>query len=342
MNVLMPCAGLYKRFPNNGLPKYVRPMNDMRPMFIWSLESFKEIFPISKIFFAVREKDEKDWEVSKIIKDFLPESKVLIIKKNTDGPAHTVKIMIEEFGINEPFVVKDCDCQFYPKNWLKENGIFVAWRETAVGDRGTKSWIDLKDERVSLIEEKKSPKDWYCCGGYQFIDPINFKKTYEVINRNLEEVFCSHIIQYMIDNKIEFHGFFCENPVDWGSWEKYIIERRKNKILFFDFDGVIVEAGAPYGKNKWADSKVIPGAKEKIIELKQKGHSIIILTSRTSKVLKDTISILDSNNIPYDRIITDIPNGQRVLINDYAPSNPYPTAESVNTRRNTLDWVNML
>jgi biotin carboxylase len=146
----------------------------------------------------------------------------------------------------------------------------------------------------------------------------------------------------MIDSEIEFRGIFCENPVDWGSWEKYIGDRRKNKVFFFDFDGVIVEAGAPYGKNVWADSKVIPGAKEKIIELKQKGHTIFILTSRTSKALKDTVAILESNNIPYDKIITDIPNGQRVLINDYAPSNPYPTAEAINTKRNTLDWVGMI
>jgi len=35
-------------------------------------------------------------------------------------------------------------------------------------------------------------------------------------------------------------------------------------------------------------------------------------------------------------------HGARILINDYNDTNPYPTAKAINTKRNSLDFLEKL
>ena len=346
MVILMPCAGLYSRFPKDGMPKYIRPMNDMRPMFMWALDSIRDPILNNKIYFAIRETDEKNWEVSKIIKQFEPNAEILILDHTTNGPAHTIKLMLEHFKIEENFIIKDCDCNFTPyKNLTDCNAVYIAWRETALGDRGSKSWVTLKeDQTIESIEEKKMPKDWYIHGAYQFQSTKEFIEVFNRLSKDNEcELFCSHIINDMLKRNIIFRTIRCINPGDFGTWDKYINYRRSKNVYFFDFDGVITIAGAPYGnKNLWSTVKAMDGVSEKIQSLKQQGHAIYIITSRTESTKDVTIKTLEDNNIPWDKIMFNVPNGKRIMINDYAASNPYPSVEAINTLRNSADWINML
>lgn len=342
MYVLMPCAGLYKRYPSNEMPKYIRPLNDMRPMFSWALDGIRTLTS-NKICFAIRKNDEDEWHVSNIIKNY-ENAEVLILDYNTNGPAETVYEMLKYFDINESFLIHDCDCTWKPQNenWDKnENQIFVGWRETAIGDRGSKSWIFTNNDKVTKIEEKRSITDWYCCGGYLFSNPKKFKSLFESFNKN-NEIFCSHIIQTMIDSGDIFRWVECGDFNDWGTYEKYVAWRKKRKIYFFDLDGTLCEAGGPYGKKEWNNVNILPGVKEKLKELKEKNNYIIIVTSRPLEQKNLTLNFLKENNICYDNILFGIPNGSRVMINDYAKSNPYPAVEALNTKRNTADWLEML
>ena len=46
------------------------------------------------------------------------------------------------------------------------------------------------------------------------------------------------------------------------------------------------------------------------------------------------MSEIQSKGIPYDELIMGLPHCQRVLINDFAKSNPYPSATAINMPRN--------
>lgn len=59
---------------------------------------------------------------------------------------------------------------------------------------------------------------------------------------------------------------------------------------------------------------------------------IIILTSRKEEYRNDTEEFLKINGIRYDRIIFDVPVGERILINDAKPSG-LKTAIAVNCLR---------
>ena len=82
--------------------------------------------------------------------------------------------------------------------------------------------------------------------------------------------------------------------------------------ICIDLDGVI----ADFKKDgeTYADCKLIPGAKEKLLSLKKAGHYIIIQTARhmktcngnegqvLAKIGKITLDWLDKQGIPYDEI----------------------------------------
>ena len=62
------------------------------------------------------------------------------------------------------------------------------------------------------------------------------------------------------------------------------------------------------------------------------GDKVILLTARTEKELPELEKFLAKNKIRYDYLLTDIPMGERILINDKKPSGLY-TAWSINKDR---------
>ena len=64
---------------------------------------------------------------------------------------------------------------------------------------------------------------------------------------------------------------------------------------------------------------------------------VILLTAREGKYLEDLKIFLKENSIRYDYILTDIPMGERILVNDRKPSG-LDTAYAINkTRDEKLD-----
>ena len=85
------------------------------------------------------------------------------------------------------------------------------------------------------------------------------------------------------------------------------MEKINMKTLFVDFDGTTFEH---------ATETILPGTKEKFDAWNEKGYTIIITTARPSTAKEQTIRALDVNGLQYHAIIFDLPNGDRVVLND--------------------------
>ena len=86
---------------------------------------------------------------------------------------------------------------------------------------------------------------------------------------------------------------------------------------------------------KWAESEPILDNINHIKGMYNKGNvQIILTTSRKEKFREKTIQQLRDYEIPYDNIIFNLLHCTRYLINDYSNTNSYPTAVSVNLKRN--------
>ena len=73
----------------------------------------------------------------------------------------------------------------------------------------------------------------------------------------------------------------------------------------------------------------------KKLQEKKKIH-LLITTSRPKSEIPFIKKILKKYSIMFKTIITDLPHSKRLLVNDFADTNPYPTAISLNTERDSL------
>lgn len=64
------------------------------------------------------------------------------------------------------------------------------------------------------------------------------------------------------------------------------------------------------------------------------GDTVIFLTARKEEFLPALNEFLAANNIRYDYLLSDIPTGERILINDKKPSG-LNTAYAINKERDT-------
>jgi len=69
---------------------------------------------------------------------------------------------------------------------------------------------------------------------------------------------------------------------------------------------------------------------------------VILTTSRTSEFAEATETQLEQLGIKYHRIIYDLYHGRRIVVNDYAGTNAYPSCVALNLRRNSEDLADMM
>lgn len=86
-------------------------------------------------------------------------------------------------------------------------------------------------------------------------------------------------------------------------------------VWVLDLDGTLVK----HNKYKTGEDEWLEGALDFIKNIPDSDY-IIILTGREHKYKKQTIDFLNKNSIRFNKIIFDVPFGERILINDKKPS----------------------
>lgn len=102
-----------------------------------------------------------------------------------------------------------------------------------------------------------------------------------------------------------------------------------SKTWILDVDGTIVKHN---GYKIDGSDTLLEGVKDFFSNLPQE-DKVILLTARKGEYLDNLKEFLKSNNIRYDYLISDMPFGERILVNDRKPSG-LNTAYSVNKDRN--------
>ena len=345
MDLLIPCAGKSSRFITDK-PKYLLTMPDGRLMIDVIASNFQE--KIERILFAVLKEHDEKFNSKKILEKLFPNSEILIIDELTKGQADTVLKMLEYFQVEGSFLVKDSDSYFDTQINYESNKNYISVcdaRKVPHVKLHNKSFADISDQNyVVRTGEKDIMSRFFSCGGYFFAnssDFIEYFKKYEKIQIG-GEYFISNIIDLMIDSGIIFHPMECINYEDWGTYQDWVQYCKTKSTYFFDIFGVIYENGSGFWDPKWGENKIFPEAKNKINELHDEGNYIILVSSRPEKIRNETEKQLKNDEIKYHQLILGLFHGTRILINDYSPTNTYPSAKAINTKRNSLDYIEKL
>jgi hypothetical protein len=97
--------------------------------------------------------------------------------------------------------------------------------------------------------------------------------------------------------------------------EKFKSKRRHT--WFIDLDGTILRYNLL--KSAVCQDKLLPGVQELWNSIPKQDH-IVLITARPKYLKKHTIKFLKAHGIRYDDIIFNLPNGERILINDDKPN----------------------
>lgn len=103
------------------------------------------------------------------------------------------------------------------------------------------------------------------------------------------------------------------------------------KTWIFDVDGTLVKHN---GYKIDGYDTLLSGVKE-FFENLSIDDKVILLTAREEKYLQSLKDFLKNNNIRYDYLLTDMPMGERILVNDRKPSG-LNTAFSINKNRDDI------
>lgn len=271
---------------------------------------------------------------------------IIVLDNPTTSQAATVYETIVRENITGTFFIKDTD-NYFSINSIAPNSICIYNLAKCKNiTAGNKSYVEINKEGIiNNVIEKKIISTYFSTGGYCFRDTETFKKTFERLQSEISdlEIFISHVIFDQILNGEIFVKNEVENYCDWGTiadWNKF---KKDYKSIFIDLDGVLVKNSGEYSTPGWGETEGITENINYINKLYDTGKcKIIITTSRKEKYRPSTLLQLYKNKIKFHDIIFDLPHCQRLIINDYAESNPYPSCEAINIKRDSNELSHIM
>ncbi len=300
-----------------------------------------------KISVGIQEKHNSEFNAAKVLNLLAEKLKIdlsiLIIHKLSRGPADTVQQIIINHRLDGPIIVKDADnLVSFPKVITRSKLNFIVTgnlRQFNINDVHSKSFVKLDTKGfIQDIFEKQIVSSEVCLGVYGFSQASDYLKSYEEINA-IEidtEIYVSMVISNLILQGQLFNRIKATSFTDWGVWARWQDERKKFSTYFIDFDGTIVKNTGRFSNPNW-DSEFEPLRENlsHISSLYKEGAQIIITTSRPFRYKGVIKSFLKEWGIIPKHIITDLYHSTRIIINDHAETNPFPSCKAISIPRDS-------
>ena len=342
-------AGRSSRFPNMR-PKWMltHPMTN-RFMVTESILGLNLDF-FDNIWFICLQEHEDKYQFMKGLVSELDEvglrakSNIVLLPEQTDSQSETVYTFLSGQELEGFVFIKDSD-GFYRCDVEERNQVaYFDLNDMDDINARTKSYIELDVNNViTNIVEKKVVSSTFSSGGYGFADAKEFCKTFEKLQDMDGECYISHIIFEMMLSGSTFYGTKTTDFKDWGTLDAWIKYKSQYKCLFVDIDGTLITNSSHHFPPYVGSGDPIEDNINLLADLHEEGKAKIVLTtSRPEKLRQLTLQELQVKGIPYDELVMGLPHCQRIIINDFARSNPYPSCSAINIPRNQNNLTEFL
>ena len=339
MDLILPAAGKSSRFPNMR-PKWLLTQPTGELMVISAISGLP-LEKFEKIYLIVLKEHLEKYHCKDGIREAFKEAglddklKMVILENPTNSQPETVYNALKSEKICGPFFIKDSD-NYFETDVTNENSVTTFDLKNLDNvNPSNKSYVSKNEKGIiTNIVEKKIISSEFCCGGYTFKSSDDFIHAYEKLKDN-KDLYLSHLIFFLILQGAVFVTKESKKYLDWGTlqdWKRY---KSSFASVFLDIDGVLVKNSGKYFSPRWGDTNCIESNKRTINDLYCSGKAEIILTTaRDQSFEKITREQLEREGIKYHRLIMGLMHCRRIIINDYADSNPYPSCSSINVERN--------
>lgn len=337
--LIIPAAGKSSRYKNMK-PKWML-THPSGKLMIEKVVNGLNLEDYSMIYFVILKEHCEKYEADLILKQCFinVQHKVVVLDEPTMSSPETVYSCVVKENITGSIVIKDCDC-LVSYTIPKINNFVVGMNITpSLKNIQQKSFILInQDNIIQEIVEKKIVSDKICLGVYG-MNTIDFVKSFLRLKDTIgSELYFSHIISDIIDtDKKIFIEVDANEYIDWGTKDEWFSSVNMKNSYFIDIDGVVLVNTGKYGSKNWYNTiEPIYENLSVIKQLSDDGHEIIFVTSRPQDALDMFKDLLKSQDIKYKTIIHSCLHSKRIIINDFAPSNPFPSCLSINIPRNNL------
>lgn len=337
MKYILLCGGIGSRYNNYSLPK---PLNYIygKHMIEFIIENIpsSEIFIIYNVFLD-------EYNFKEIVKNKFKNKTFhfACVDYLTRGAVETAYVgtkQLSEHLYDDNIVFIDNDnlhCLDSINRPFESNFIGYGIDDS---DKTGYSFIEVEDDQIINVEEKKRISNKFCCGLYGFKDQKTFlqysEKVLDSNNKTNNEFYFSQLYKTMLLSEV-IVPVLVNNTKHIGSYNELIADKlnlpQKKLRICFDLDNTLVTY--PEIPNDYSTVKPIDKNITLLRYFKDEGHEIIIYTARrmathnhnVGKVIKDialsTIEKLEELNIEYDELIFGKPLAD-IYIDDRA-INPY-------------------
>jgi len=329
MDIIVPAAGLSTRFPGTR-PKYLLYSYDGVLMLKKALEPF---LGKHRITVGILKKHNDMHDAKAIIeREFADNINVVILNNLTRGPADTVYQILKTIDNDMPFLVKDCD-NFYHLEPSEGNAVYTSNIKDydVLRKMHSKSFCIVNDQGVIHdVVEKEIVSNHFCVGAYQFNSSKEYMIHYENVQSAMkDEIYVSHVITCMIQSRKVFLNKGVYNFIDVGTLEDWNAYNDKPTI-FCDIDGTLVKSmNRPYK----GGYEILENNYKIIKSEYERGCQIVFTTARPIASYSNTRKMLDELGFKNCELIMGLNNARRILINDFGPTNIYPSAIAYNIKR---------
>tara|TARA_A100001515_G_scaffold30158_1_gene23531 strand:+ start:4321 stop:5385 length:1065 start_codon:yes stop_codon:yes gene_type:complete len=345
--LIIPAAGRSSRYPNMK-PKWLLTHPTGKLMIQKVLESC-DYGKYDKTVITILKEHCEEYDADVILEQMFNNSvTLLILDEPTKSAAETVYQTIVQAKLSGQMTVKDSDCLVESSYSPQRDHIvgLTVNSKTEVDRLHQKSFIIKNDDNVIVdILEKEMVSNIICLGVYS-TDCDDFINAYNSIcdsdvYKHESEIYVSHVISYLItcENRV-FEYVEADRFVDWGTANEWYKEIAKHNTYVFDIDGVLLRNCGKYGSKNWSNYfEPIEDNISILKNLSDNGNEIIFMTARTEEYLDQFKQLLKDRDIKYKTIVHGCSHSKRIIINDFAPTNPYPSCEALSIKRN--DKLNM-
>jgi hypothetical protein len=347
INLLLPIAGRSSRFPDMN-PKWslTHPLGNM--MVVEAIKGL-DMTDVGRIcVIGLEEHDKKFQLVNALSVQFeglglLEKVEFILLDHFTKNQPETIAAGIRQAKVSGPIYIKDSDNFFREKpvagNCISGYDLHLIEKVNA----RSKSYFEVnRDGYVTNIVEKRIVGSKFCVGGYAFQDAAEYLRYFDKLSAE-PDLYISHIIYGMILDGSSFTYSDVSDYVDWGTIKEWQAYTRQYSTLFVDLDGTLVKNSAQYSQPYWGETEGIQANIDALNHLFDSGKvQVIITTSRKESAREATLRQLERTGIKYHKIIFELSHGKRIVINDYAPSNPFKSCDAINIKRNSPDLKQML
>lgn len=340
MKLILPLAGSSSRY---GLarPKWMLTMPSGKLMIEEAIQSL-DLSNVDEIILVPQAKHLQGVITEHVLTDLISaltnkHVTVFPLSHPTSSQSETVAHALLTLDSDSPFFVKDSDNTFAVTPLPSNSVCFSTLYSSPECQASNKSYIAFDSlNTIHQIVEKRVISDTFCVGGYSFRSSALFLEAFQRYQRDAVETYLSNIIFDLIAEGEVFRAIPVQEYEDWGTIDEYRQLQRQAYTIFSDFDGVIVENSSKFAHPSWQLKPILPNIEALKVKLSHSPYSKLVITTSRPQAQGDIIREFLSNYSLYpSHIVTDLPHCQRLLINDFSATNPYPTASSISVPRDT-------